>query len=801
MPLRVREASGYGAFLVFNSTNTDLKFYSSSNIAAWDIANAQAIGAVSVNTWYHVAITRQGNTFRTYLNGVQGSTWTSSAALYTPTKPLGIGSNPDGSYSLNGWLDELRITKGVARYTGAASFTPPTAPFPEVQGVVTIAVSVPTADIPLVPETPAFTKIKSISIPTVDIVMEGLAVFMPYVNNFYVPCADIVAETLAPVVHLAKTIAVPSIDVVVNAPVPTILTGRIIPIPSAFSGLEALEPTWIGGIQPIDVPTIEINFTALIPKFYYLKVQSSVSTSWRIIGRLFSNYVLPWSFRVTTEFSLSYSLHDLVRVAHQLRYSVKNTNRVYSTVEARYSIRLQSANALRWQMLPTIKVRTAHALQWKLISLVKIHTANTASWRLVANTRVPSSTAFVYSLRPVVKVGKALVYNLSQTVHASTVGAYDILTHNKLRKAFTGVWTLTGKSSINVTDQPHLLLNGQRVDIVSGDISTSEGGYAWECNFTVAKVSDYVQFQRGGIFTANLYGEQWTFEVDGKELSRSGPGQVSCRIMGISPSAQFTAPRHTQTDYLWDTPIKARAAAEEVIGTVLDWEIENWTIPAYRLAFTQSDPLSVVKKLAEVAGGIVESTQTGELRIRSLYPVSPKDFDTTAPDHTFVELDDIISVSETYGFNDVFNKFRILDVDQNIQDQMTWVEDYPNAWTGFMRVNPSPWRTAVELVHTGDGTVKIGPPAIKVREMPEEIVEVFKGQGTTSAPIYDLISVVWEATDLGGIVFAKDSSTFTVTGPAVNSVIRIAYHTRSLDYPIVSGTGRPTQFLLQSIPI
>jgi len=48
--------------------------------------------------------------------------------------PLYIGGEDSNVYVvngtyLNGWIDEMRITKGVARYGG--DFTPPTAAFPD----------------------------------------------------------------------------------------------------------------------------------------------------------------------------------------------------------------------------------------------------------------------------------------------------------------------------------------------------------------------------------------------------------------------------------------------------------------------------------------------------------------------------------------------------------------------------------------------------------------------------------------------------------------------------------------------
>jgi hypothetical protein len=85
-----------------------------------------------VNTWYHYAVSRNGSDLRMFVDGVQkGSTHNiGSSTLHDSTWNLTIGalgnsSTPDDPS--DGWFDELRITKGVGRYS--ANFTPPTAAY------------------------------------------------------------------------------------------------------------------------------------------------------------------------------------------------------------------------------------------------------------------------------------------------------------------------------------------------------------------------------------------------------------------------------------------------------------------------------------------------------------------------------------------------------------------------------------------------------------------------------------------------------------------------------------------------
>ena len=82
--------------------------------------------ALSTNTWYHVAFVRSGTTLHAYKDGTAGTGTTYSAT--TSNSGTGYIGTDTGGQDLNGFINSLRITKGVARYT--ATFTPPALPLP-----------------------------------------------------------------------------------------------------------------------------------------------------------------------------------------------------------------------------------------------------------------------------------------------------------------------------------------------------------------------------------------------------------------------------------------------------------------------------------------------------------------------------------------------------------------------------------------------------------------------------------------------------------------------------------------------
>lgn len=89
----------------------------------------------TANTWVQYACDRSGNTFRLYVNGAVVATKTASDTIYgSPSFGSGNIGNWGNSSSENwtGYIDEVRVTNGVARYAGA--YTPATAAFPNFYG-------------------------------------------------------------------------------------------------------------------------------------------------------------------------------------------------------------------------------------------------------------------------------------------------------------------------------------------------------------------------------------------------------------------------------------------------------------------------------------------------------------------------------------------------------------------------------------------------------------------------------------------------------------------------------------------
>ncbi len=98
---------------------------STSGTSRWNIDGTTTVAA---NQWYHIAGVRTGNTFKLFVNGIQeggDDTYTGSAAT-DPAIFIGLEDTGHSNY-FKGWLDETRISKGIARWT--SNFIPETQPY------------------------------------------------------------------------------------------------------------------------------------------------------------------------------------------------------------------------------------------------------------------------------------------------------------------------------------------------------------------------------------------------------------------------------------------------------------------------------------------------------------------------------------------------------------------------------------------------------------------------------------------------------------------------------------------------
>lgn len=92
--------------------------------------------AVSLNAWHHLAVVRNGNNVRVYIDGGRKSLTEVPVAPQPSTAAIKVGGDPSLTFSgYLGYVDELRVTRGVARYSGdtfadGSCFSTPSVPFP-----------------------------------------------------------------------------------------------------------------------------------------------------------------------------------------------------------------------------------------------------------------------------------------------------------------------------------------------------------------------------------------------------------------------------------------------------------------------------------------------------------------------------------------------------------------------------------------------------------------------------------------------------------------------------------------------
>lgn len=117
-------------------SSTGAPFFEVSGTGAYQASNSLISGsAITFNTWHHLALVKTSNSYKLFIDGTLSlQTSSGPTTLYNTGSNITIGQRTDGTQSFKGFIDSIRITDNVARYSG--SFTPTTEEFIGINGTV-----------------------------------------------------------------------------------------------------------------------------------------------------------------------------------------------------------------------------------------------------------------------------------------------------------------------------------------------------------------------------------------------------------------------------------------------------------------------------------------------------------------------------------------------------------------------------------------------------------------------------------------------------------------------------------------
>jgi hypothetical protein len=134
--------TGFHLYLTGHSTGNGNVGVVAGDGSGWQVLSLPTTsGGITAGSWSHVAITRSGSTFRTFVNGVVQATITASISLAQGTTSR-IGLDAGGAAgTFDGYMSNFRIVKGTALYT--SNFTP-SGPLTAVSGTGLLTFTSPT---------------------------------------------------------------------------------------------------------------------------------------------------------------------------------------------------------------------------------------------------------------------------------------------------------------------------------------------------------------------------------------------------------------------------------------------------------------------------------------------------------------------------------------------------------------------------------------------------------------------------------------------------------------------------------
>jgi len=289
--------------------------------------------------------------------------------------------------------------------------------------------------------------------------------------------------------------------------------------------------------------------------------------------------------------------------------------------------------------------------------------------------------------------------------------------------------------------------------------------------------------------------------VEGPRQSRPEGGRVEYYIPLASKTILLDSPYATPIDQEFTgalaSVIVAGLAAIKSITVV--WQLIDWYIPTGVLTANNESPLSIIRRIVNAVGGILQSSPAGELICLPEYPISTTEWETATPDFYLTDMDNFFSVDSTSDIREGYNRFLISDkvIDES---GLTLEQVDIDENTKDIYVYQVPWNPLEQVIlHTSGGAwVSIVAEGITTEKI-TEIVEIIAGEGMTQKPFYGKISHDYKETELGLITINEDKT--VSTDLSQNSLVEVVYNTKYWKFRVRDAEIEKVQFFPEAIAI
>ena len=404
------------------------------------------------------------------------------------------------------------------------------------------------------------------------------------------------------------------------------------------------------------------------------------------------------------------------------------------------------------------------------------------SWSLPLHETISRGWSLPWSLNHVHARQWNLPFTQTHTVSQQWSMELALLPLNPVSTGWLCFWDMAAPPTVITAEKSVTFIHqGTVIKIGPVQIGIAEDEEAWTGIVEIVDKAGFQQIKVNDPVSLVLGSETYAFMVDSRELSRGGarPRMV---IRLISITANLALPRSQPIERTWDTAVQARMAAEEAINQIIVWNLLDWLIPADRLSFFNASPINIVKTIAQAAGGVLETSPGGTLRVRHRFPVPVPEWLTATPDHILTDTSHNLSVQEKFVFKTRINQVAIREF-QPTTGQITASLD--NRSEGGL--NPEgqppmiPGSSPGLLVHTGPG-VKVSDVESTAGNLQQDTIQVYQEEADLlfdwsdtaklSTPAQSLDAWTWMGNDLGTLTLGSDWTTVTAasTGLAIARV-------------------------------